>query len=437
MNQLSAIRTELSSPPFAGVGERSQADDAGLCFVLDGEPAVGWLLATALTGFGVAAEHFTSAAAMLEVLGHRTPDIIFLDLFLGDTDAIDILRQLAGSGYAGAIQIMSGRETILLDDVRRVGARHGLQMLTVLPKPFRLEALRRILEREQLVPLSAATRGDGQAAVGRDGPKVDLGEAIRRNWLELWYQPKLDLRSGIMIGAEGLARIRHPDYGVMLPESFLSAASHIDLLLLAESALHVALRDARDFAGARPGLRLAINVPVGALVELPIPSIVREYRPNHGEWDGIVLEITEDQAIRDIDLTHDIATQLRSYRVAVSIDDFGHGPSAFARLKDMPFAELKLDRSFVADCGNDQVNAGLCKTAVDLAHRFGSLAVAGGVEKAADLVAITRTGCDIAQGFIFAHAMPKDFLIARLHADSPAQSSIAMPRPEPGHTIPA
>ena len=102
----------------------------------------------------------------------------------------------------------------------------------------------------------------------------------------------------------------------------------------------------------------------------------------------------------------------------------------------MPFAELKLNRSFVQNCSTDKARASLCETAVALAHRFGSLAVAEGIEKAADLVAITRTGCDIAQGFIFAHAMPKDFLIARLRADGPAQSGIAKPRPEPGHTIP-
>ena len=268
------------------------------------------------------------------------------------------------------------------------------------------------------------------------GPKVDLGEAIRRNWVELWYQPKLDLRTGHMIGAEGLARIRHPEFGVLLPENFISGASDPDLLLLAELALHIALRDARDFAGARPGLRLAINVPVGALVELPIPSIVREYRPRYGDWDGIVLEITEDQAIRDIDMTHEIATQLRIYRIALSIDDFGRGYSSFARLKDLPFAELKLDRSFVDNCGTDKANAAVCETAVELAHRFGSLAVAEGIEKAADLVAITRTGCDIAQGFIFAHAMPKDFLIARLRADGSAQFGIPLQAPEPGHTVP-
>ena len=155
---------------------------------------------------------------------------------------------------------------------------------------------------------------------------MDLGEAIRRNWLELWYRPKLDLRSGQAIGAHPPSRIWRPPAGEFSVRSERSRPPSS-----CKSALHIALRDARDFAAARPGLGLAINVPVGALVELPIPSIVRDYRPRYGEWDGIGLEITEDQAIRDIEMTQEIATRLRTYRIAVSIDDFATHPSPSSR----------------------------------------------------------------------------------------------------------
>ena len=104
----------------------------------------------------------------------------------------------------------------------------------------------------------------------------------------------------------------------------------------------------------------------------------------------------------------------------------------------MPFAELKLNRNFVQNCSTDKARASLCESAVALAHRFGSLAVAGGIEKAGDLVAITRTGCDIAQGFIFAHAMPKEFLISASVPTATHSSQLrCQARPEPGHTIPA
>ena len=89
-------------------------------------------------------------------------------------------------------------------------------------------------------------------------------------------------------------------------------------------------------------------------------------------------------------------------------DDFGRGYSSLVRLKELPFAELKLDRTFVTDCGTDKVNAPICKTVIDLAHNFGSLAVAIGIEKASDALALTSMGCDLGQGFLLGQPMPEE-----------------------------
>jgi EAL domain-containing protein (putative c-di-GMP-specific phosphodiesterase class I) len=282
-----------------------------------------------------------------------------------------------------------------------------------LRKPFRIDALKQVVDAERL----RADAPQAAAADLRSSPSIDLREALDRNWLDIWYQPKLDLHGQGVVGAEGLARVRHPEHGIMFPGSFIPEAKKEDLVRLAEQALRVALRDAAEFAVAGYNLRLAINVPVQALVSLPIGSIVRECRRGQNrEWSGIVLEVTEDQIMEDIPLAHEIATQLRIHGVDLAIDDFGSGYSSIARLKDLPFAELKLDRSFVDDCGNDPTNAALCKMVVELAHRFGSLAVAEGIERRSDLAVIRSIGCDLAQGFLFAHAMPKEFLLSRLKA---------------------
>jgi EAL domain-containing protein (putative c-di-GMP-specific phosphodiesterase class I) len=207
----------------------------------------------------------------------------------------------------------------------------------------------------------------------------------------------------------------------MLPGSFIPDAAKEDLVKLAEHALRVAMRDSAEFAIAGFNLRLAVNVPVNALITLPIGSIVRECRKGEkSEWRGIVLEVTEDQIIRDIPLAHEIATQLRIQGIDLAIDDFGSGYSSIARLKDLPFAELKLDRSFVDDCATDATKAELCKLVVELAHRFSSLAVAEGIETSADLATIQSIGCDLAQGYLFARPMPKDVLLARLKAGGAA-----------------
>ena len=222
--------------------------------------------------------------------------------------------------------------------------------------------------------------------------------------------------TGQIVGAEGLARVRHPELGLLGPGSFIPNASGADLIALGEHALRTALRDAADLAFVGHPLRLAVNVPVEALFALPIPAIVRDCRPRGDDWPGIILEVTEDQVIRDIPAAHEIATQLRIYRIALAIDDFGRGYSSLARLKELPFAELKLDQSFVRNCGDDSTNAALCRTVVELAHRFGGSAVAEGIEHPSELAIIRHIGCDVGQGFLFAHAMPKEFLLTRLTA---------------------
>jgi EAL domain-containing protein (putative c-di-GMP-specific phosphodiesterase class I) len=100
--------------------------------------------------------------------------------------------------------------------------------------------------------------------------------------------------------------------------------------------------------------------------------------------------------------------------VALAIDDFGRGYSSLARLRELPFAELKLDASFVKDCAQDAKNAAICQAVIELAHSFGALAVAEGLETAADVQAVQRMGCDIGQGYVFARPMPNDLFTAVL-----------------------
>jgi EAL domain-containing protein (putative c-di-GMP-specific phosphodiesterase class I) len=326
--------------------------------------------------------------------------------------------------YPGVVQLMSGRDAMLLDDIKLIGERHGLRMRPALTKPFRVDAIKRIIDEEKLLSAAGAeNRGETSVVPSldrREWPGVDLGEALDQGWVEVWYQPKIDLRGSGLVGAEGLARIRHPQHGLLPPAAFIPKASNDDLVTLAEFTLRVALRDSVAFGDSGFPIRLAVNVPVEALVALPIAAIVRDCLPDERDRrTGIILEVTEDQVIRDIPTAHEIATQLRIHGIGLALDDFGSGYSSLSRLKELPFAELKLDRSFVTGCGLDANNAVLCATVVELAHRFGCLAVAEGVETADDLATIRDLGCDVAQGFLFAKPMQKEALLAGLHASGP------------------
>lgn len=260
---------------------------------------------------------------------------------------------------------------------------------------------------------------------------VDIDEALRNNWLEMWYQPKIDLRQKCLAGAEALARIRHPDHGVLLPAKFLSGVADDDLISLTEHALMTTLRDWEIFDAAGFNLRLAINLPVNHLLKLPIPTIVNENRPTAEHWPGIIVEVTEDQIVREIKRAQEIASHLKVSGITVSIDDFGAGYSSFHSLRELAFTELKLNYSFVKNCAVDATNAAICQTAIDLAHRFGSAAVAEGIEGIADLQALQIMGCDFGQGHLLAPPMPLPQFLAllqqRMNKPRPATMAPAAP----------
>jgi EAL domain-containing protein (putative c-di-GMP-specific phosphodiesterase class I) len=289
-------------------------------------------------------------------------------------------------------------------------------MLPPLAKPFRAGQIQAVVQnyfaqrcRDRDTATRAAGDEDFRLALG-----ASLDEILANGWLQFYYQPKLDLRRKSVVGAEVLARCRHPELGVIPPGAFLPDADEAGLHRLSTLALTAALGDWEKFAAAGFPLALAVNVTVNDLMKLPIHALVREMRPADRRWPGLILEVTEDQAVRDIALAQEVATQLRIYDITLALDDFGSGYSHLARLKELPFAEVKLDRSMVANCGEDSHNASLCQTAIDLAHHFGATVVAEGIEKRSELQALTTMGCDIGQGFLFAPPMPQDRLIALL-----------------------
>ncbi len=239
-------------------------------------------------------------------------------------------------------------------------------------------------------------------------PRIAIAEALRNNWFEIWYQPKIDLKRKCLAGAEAVARMRHPQFGVLQPGDFLPEVDEGSIAELAQQALLATLLDWTVFDEAGFNLHLAVNVPAKVLFKLPIPRLVAEYQPKSERWPGLILEVTEDQIVRDTALANEIATQLRVGGITIALDEFGAGYSSFSSLRALPFAELKIDQSFVVDCATDAANAAICQTAIDLAHRFGSAAVAEGVVRTTDLQTLMVMGCDFGQGPLIAPPMPKE-----------------------------
>jgi EAL domain-containing protein (putative c-di-GMP-specific phosphodiesterase class I) len=290
----------------------------------------------------------------------------------------------------------------VLEHIKSIGVQHALHMLPVLKKPFETDALVKIVSGLKLGIASTATA------------TIPLSEALANNWIEFWYQPKIDLRKKRLAGVEAFARARHPEHGILQPGAFMANASEGDLVKLAELSMTSTLRAGDRFAKLGVQLRLAVNVPIQALVKLPVVEIVKSLRPEPDKWPGMIIDITEDQIIKDVPLALNLSMKFAESNVKLAIDDFGRAYSALTKISSLPFAELKLDRVFVTDCGTNKMNAPLCKTVIDLAHSFGSVAVAVGIEKASDAVALVSMGCDYGQGFLLGQPMPEDRFLSLL-----------------------
>ena len=247
-----------------------------------------------------------------------------------------------------------------------------------------------------------------------DDGKVTLVDVLERDWFELFYQPKIELKTKRLVGAEALVRARHPTRGVLSPGVFLPGAGEAEMLALTERVIITALDDWKDLAANGMSVKLSVNVPVSALVSLPIPTILREQRPRAANWPGLIMEVTEDEIIHDLKIANEVADALRTFNCTLALDDFGAGYSSLARLRQLPFSELKIDRSYVTDCHTDRVNAGLCETIVELGQRFGLKTVAEGIETTHESHKLQGIGCNIGQGYLFAKPMAKDQLIGMM-----------------------
>jgi EAL domain-containing protein (putative c-di-GMP-specific phosphodiesterase class I)/ActR/RegA family two-component response regulator len=409
----------------------SGALDQRAAFVLDDEVQIGKLICGVVAGCGFGVRQFTNAIPFLAAVKASPPDLVVLDLALGQSDAVEVIRYLEVIKYGGQVLLVSGRDEATLMEISQIGKRHGLTMLLPLKKPFRAQDFHSRLAASGSNALSGelpeSRVEQPETGPGRNNP-IDVGEALRNNWLQLWYQPKIELKSLSVCGAEALLRARHPEHGILRPADILPPPGDPLYHPLSRFVVERALSDWAVFAGRQLPLMLAVNMPVSVIAAPDFLGLVRSLLPREASFPGLIIEVTEDEMIRDPEWVREIATQLKLYDVWMSVDDFGSGYASLSRLHDLPFIEVKIDRCFVSNCSSDGLKRGLCQTAIDVAHRFGASVCAEGVETAEDLRALIDMGCDTAQGFLFARPMAADDLIRMLLAqpDLSAQVQLAM-----------
>ncbi|QDQ25847.1 EAL domain-containing response regulator [Chitinimonas arctica] len=379
--------------------------------VLDDEPFTLKLLARVLTNQGftqvVTCGDGESALAWVDSDKGR-PDVILCDLNMPHMDGIEFVRKLVEHGYAGSLVLVSKEDERVLQSVEMLVHSHGISVLGCLHKPVFPQALAMLLDKQlhrvgtQHVPAAKIYSAD------------ELRVALSKDELINYYQPKVSLSIGELVGVETLVRWRHPVDGMVFPDQFVGVAEEHGLIdELTRVVLQAALTQAKRWQEIGLRLKIAINVSMDNLTSLDFPSFVSEQamlaivRPQ-----DVVLEVTESKLMKDQRASLEILTRLRLKRFRLSIDDFGTGHSSLAQLRDIPFDELKIDKSFVNGVHANETIRAIYLASVSLAKQLRMEVVAEGVESRDDWDFLRQTGCDLAQGYFISPPMPASELPA-------------------------
>ena len=262
----------------------------------------------------------------------------------------------------------------------------------------------------------------------------DLRTAAERRELFLVYQPKLDLRAGVVTGVEALVRWSHPSRGLIFPDEFVSLAENTGMIgLITRFVLDNALDQVKSWTAAGVDLDVSVNISVRDLSDASLPELVAGALARSGVHPGrLTLEVTESGVMTDPRRAIEVLESLRSLGVRLAVDDFGTGHASLTYLKRLAIDELKIDKSFITNYALDQNDSIIVRSTVDLAHNLGLWVVAEGVEDQETLDDLRRIGCDTAQGYHLSRPMTA----RELERWFTSRASGAVYRGEPVHLAP-
>ena len=247
--------------------------------------------------------------------------------------------------------------------------------------------------------------------------ETSLRRALDRSEFFIEYQPQITLGTGEIVAVEALVRWRHPDRGVVPPNSFIPLAEEIGVILpLGEWVLRSATEQVAKWSGAgcHP-VRIAVNLSPRQFQHAGLRQLVERILRETGLEPGrLELEITESLAMRDAESSRALLGEFKNLGIRLTIDDFGTGYSSLSYLKLLPIHSLKIDRSFIHDISRDRVDRAIVKSMIEMAHSLGLTVVAEGVEFAEQRCVLEDLGCDDMQGFLFSRPIAASALAAML-----------------------
>ncbi|MBK5395576.1 EAL domain-containing response regulator [Pseudomonas sp. TH39(2020)] len=354
----------------------------------------------------------------LQRLARQRYDLLLSDLMMPGMDGVQLIQQLARMQAPPALALMSVASRRMLVGAGQVAGNLGLIVAGLISKPVREPEVRTLRDCLDKLAEQARTpcchRGVSHA-------RENLVHALANGEVQAWFQPKKSLHDGRIVGAEALARWVHPVEGLLMPGEFLGEIERQGLeTQLLTCILAQALTAQAHWAQLGYRLPVSINLPTHLLDQCDlVDRLLAQVQSSDAEPRQITFELLESSTTLLPSNYFAGACRLRMMGFGLAQDDFGKGFSSYFNLVSTPFNEVKIDRSLVHGCAENESLASALQSIVELGRKLGLTTIAEGAETQAELAVLRRIRCDQVQGFLISQAVAVDKFSALLIEDGP------------------
>ncbi|TCV84137.1 EAL domain-containing protein [Sulfurirhabdus autotrophica] len=348
------------------------------------------------------AENGMQGIQMISGENKKPVDIVVCDLNMPEMDGLEFLRNLGLENHHISIIIISALGSKLLTSAGNMAKMYGMKLLGMIEKPIMLGQLQSLLSKYE------RSENKWQSPIpDMSFTLEEVLQGIHAKQFEPYFQPKVDLNTASLVGAEVLARWKHPELGVISPYAFiplLEQSGNIDGLTFL--ILEKAAAACRSFHDKDNTLSISVNLSLVSLADTSLADKITQAVLNTGlDPRYVILEITETAAMTDVAHALENLARLCMNGFGLSIDDYGTGYSSMQQLTRIPFSELKIDQSFVYDLSENEALRIVVESSINMAHKLKVKSVAEGVESQQDWDTLKSMGCDTAQGYFIAKPM--------------------------------
>ncbi|OAN18651.1 histidine kinase [Photobacterium jeanii] len=356
-----------------------------------------------LTGIEDEIQTAYSGKNALDILTHYHADLLLCDLNMPEMDGISFLRAMAEKKFTGGVIITSATSYDVLRSVSKMCTTYKLNLLGALSKPVQLSTLAELLQNARELrahPSSIPAKSLPRDLVCRSM----LDQAFQQQWLQPFFQPIVDLKTGQWIGSEALIRLNHPEAGLLSPSTFMpqlceqNLDTELTLYILGYILKHQPCFD---------DTRIAINITSGTLSSPTFVDQVLQLAQTYtGLPEQVYFELTESDMVKDTGRALEAASRLGLHGFTLSIDDFGTGFSSLKQLETLPFESLKIDMGFVRAIETSNTAFAIVESCLFLCRRLELTAIAEGIETHHQWHTLQTLNCHRAQGYFIAPPMP-------------------------------